>query len=227
MVTYNSLDSQPNRRGIRVITLLSSAGAAARVLMEAVAPPLNELRSQMLEGRAPVGGWTLDRLVVDASAGGLVVAVTALALLLLLNVAAACLGSALAPLDALAAGITPASVRRLAFALCGVAMTAPAVGGAATADDSGPFPPLRGACAPSVTGLPLPDLPSSPRATMIAVHYGDSLWSIAESELPAQAPSSAVAAQAALLYTANRRIIGTDPDLILPGQRLDAPGGAS
>jgi hypothetical protein len=221
MTTLNSF------RGLRVVALLITAVAACRVLTEAVAPPLGEVRNQMLEGRSPSGGWTLDRLVVDASAGGLVVAVTAVASLLVLNMAAAFLGSVVAPLDALAAGISPASVRRLAFALCGVALAAPAVAAAATADDSGPLPSPGGACPPSVTGLPLPDLPSSPRAPTIAVHYGESLWSIAASELPQQAPSSAVAAQAAHLYTANRRIIGTNPDLIFPGQRLHAPGGAS
>jgi hypothetical protein len=215
------------RNSLRITVLLSAAISACRLLVWAMASPLKEMRRQLLDGRAPADGWTFDRLVVDASAAGLVLAIAAVTLLLLLNVAAASLGSVLHPLDALAAGITPASLRRLGFALCGVALTAPAVGGTAAADDSGSLPSPRGACPQAITGLPLPDLPSSPLRATIAVRSGDSLWSIAGSELAPQARNTAVAAEAALLYTTNRRTIGTDPDLIFPGQRLHAPGGAA
>jgi hypothetical protein len=219
--------SQVRRVGFCLTGLSSAAVCAIRVVMWAMASPLEELRSQLVDGRTPVGGWTIDRLAVDASAGGLAVATAAVTLLLFVNVAAACWGSVLPTLDALAARITPASLRRLGFALCGVALTAPAVSGAAAADDSGHLPPPLRACRPSLSGLPLPDLPSSPPASTITVHHGDSLWSIAESELAPQARNTAVAAEAALLYATNRRTIGTNPDRIFPGQRLLAPGGAS
>jgi len=54
----------------------------------------------------------------------------------------------------------------------------------------------------------------------VRVEPGDSLWSIARATLPDGAPDIAIAAATARLYAGNRRTIGDDPDLIIPGQRL-------
>ncbi|ONI75501.1 hypothetical protein BWI15_06525 [Kribbella sp. ALI-6-A] len=52
---------------------------------------------------------------------------------------------------------------------------------------------------------------------------GESLWSIAAAELGPGASESAIAARWPQWYAANRAVIGPDPDLLLPGQVLQAP----
>ncbi|WP_432946712.1 LysM peptidoglycan-binding domain-containing protein [Kribbella sp. CA-253562] len=52
---------------------------------------------------------------------------------------------------------------------------------------------------------------------------GESLWSIAAAELGPGASESAIAARWPQWYAANRAVIGPDPDLLRPGQVLQAP----
>ncbi|BDZ42915.1 hypothetical protein GCM10025865_22140 [Paraoerskovia sediminicola] len=52
---------------------------------------------------------------------------------------------------------------------------------------------------------------------------GDTLWSIAAAQLPDDATDADVARATASWHSANLDVIGTDPDLILPGQVLAAP----
>jgi len=86
-------------------------------------------------------------------------------------------------------------------------------------------------------GLPLPDLPVSspvrPRPDRArpdrlgppghVVVAGDSLWTIADAQLPAGASNAAVDLAWRRWYAANRAVIGPDPDLIAPGQLLVPP----
>jgi resuscitation-promoting factor RpfA len=62
----------------------------------------------------------------------------------------------------------------------------------------------------------------------VVVHRGDTLWTIAARHLGEHATDQDVAEEWPLWYAANRDVIGTDPDLIRPGQRLAVPttGGA-
>lgn len=79
------------------------------------------------------------------------------------------------------------------------------------------------AIAASLDGLPLPDRSVSSASTrdpLVVVRSGDSLWRIARRILPADASDAAVSEAVARLYAANRVAIGTDPDLLRPGQRL-------
>ncbi len=94
-------------------------------------------------------------------------------------------------------------------------------------------------------GLRLPDRPTSdrpvslapeasptgrgeqPPSTVVLVAPGDTLWSIAASHLPPGASDADVAAAVHRWYAANREVVGADPDLIRPGQRLEAPAGAA
>lgn len=57
----------------------------------------------------------------------------------------------------------------------------------------------------------------------VVVRKGDSLWSIAARELGRSATAAAIAARWPDWYATNRQVIGTDPDLILPGQVLRIP----
>ncbi len=53
---------------------------------------------------------------------------------------------------------------------------------------------------------------------------GDTLWSIAADDLPAGSTDARIAARWHAIYAANRSLIGPDPDVIVPGQRLRLPG---
>ncbi|KRF24196.1 hypothetical protein ASG95_06260 [Phycicoccus sp. Soil803] len=68
--------------------------------------------------------------------------------------------------------------------------------------------------------------PSAPASTEVVVHRGDSLWTIARRDLGPGATDTEVAAAWPHWYAANRDVIGPDPDLLRPGQRLRAPVGA-
>ncbi|MEO7981021.1 MAG: hypothetical protein ABI807_09045 [Sporichthyaceae bacterium] len=57
----------------------------------------------------------------------------------------------------------------------------------------------------------------------VVVRRGDSLWEIAARHLGADAGPAEVAAEWPRWYAANRAVIGGDPDLLRPGQRLAPP----
>jgi nucleoid-associated protein YgaU len=59
------------------------------------------------------------------------------------------------------------------------------------------------------------------------VKTGDSLWTLAAAELGPGASAEAVAARWPEWYAANRQVIGSDPDLILPGQVLRIPAAGT
>lgn len=78
----------------------------------------------------------------------------------------------------------------------------------------------------SLDGLALPDRPvilDDPAERVIVVRPGDTLWAIAARSLPAGASNRQVAASCARWYAANRAVIGDDPGLIRPSQRLTPP----
>jgi nucleoid-associated protein YgaU len=58
----------------------------------------------------------------------------------------------------------------------------------------------------------------------VVVHRGDSLWDLAARHLGPDASAADVAAEWPRWYAANRQVIGPDPDLLLPGERLVPPG---
>jgi nucleoid-associated protein YgaU len=124
----------------------------------------------------------------------------------------------------------PGTTRRLVLAACGVAIAAGAAA-PAFAGGAGDDP------AAVLVGLALPDRVSAPAvgrpvaragalpgpAHEVVVRPGDSLWRIAEASLPAGAGDAEVDARCRALYAANRAVVGADPDLIHPGQRLRLP----
>ncbi len=57
----------------------------------------------------------------------------------------------------------------------------------------------------------------------VVVRRGDTLWGIAARHLAPGASDAAIAAEWPRWYVANRDVVGADPDLILPGQRLTPP----
>lgn len=122
-------------------------------------------------------------------------------------------------------GGVPAPVRRAVLAACGVAV----VTGLATPAGAAPGrtdPPQTAASvvATALAGLPLPDRASGPPrrdgraalARVVSVRPGDTLWAIAEEHLGSgdRWPE---------IYALNRAVVGADPDLIQPAQRLRLP----
>ena len=120
----------------------------------------------------------------------------------------------------------PTVLRRLVLAACGVALgcgsTTPsfaAAGGSRVPRDE-PAVVLR--------GLPLPDRPTGAAgvhrpARRVVVRPGDTLWALAGRSLPPGAGDGVVAAGWHRIYALKRDLIGPDPDLIQPGQRLRLP----
>jgi nucleoid-associated protein YgaU len=82
-----------------------------------------------------------------------------------------------------------------------------------------PLPPALGPLGPA------PHTPSSEQSRRtVTVVRGDSLWSIAARHLGPHATDQQVAREWPRWYAVNRRVIGSDPDLIRVGQVLTAPG---
>lgn len=105
-----------------------------------------------------------------------------------------------------------------------------------SADDGGPRGPLSGWTpdrpAPPPRTVPAPQtltlVTSTPRRhpggpDEVVVRRGDTLWDIAARRLGPRASPAEVAAAWPRWYAANRALIGPDPALIRPGQRLRAP----
>ena len=133
----------------------------------------------------------------------------------------------------------PRAVRRVVLAACGLSL-AGSLAAPAYADPGGPE---------GLAGLPLPDRtttttqwigslarerhqdPEQPAVHVrpagpaeVRVSPGDSLWELAADELGAAAEAEDVERRWREIYAANRDLVGADPDLIRPGQRLTLPG---
>lgn len=78
----------------------------------------------------------------------------------------------------------------------------------------------------NLAGLPFPDRPitvSLRSDTTVIVQPGDTLWTIARRSLPHGASDEEIALPCHRWFAANRAVIGGNPDLILPAQRLHPP----
>lgn len=116
----------------------------------------------------------------------------------------------------------PAPVRRAVLAACGVALSGGLVAGPAHATPGRPHEERSAAPTSVVSGLPVPDRALS-TAEVVVVRPGDSLWSIARQRLGPDATDADVDAAWRELYALNRDVIGPDPDVVHPAQRLRMP----
>ena len=196
-------------------------GLAALVVAVLSAPsPADCLSAVLQPGAVPTA---------DAVVGALGLLVHALAAWLL-AVAALTLGSrAPARLGracrALLPRCAPAGLRRAVAVALGTGLL---LAGSAPLAQAAPRP---AAAAPSFDwpGLAPPPEPSRPRARPAAapeavrVRPGDTLWELAARSLPRPATDADRAAEWPRWWAANRDVVGDDPDLLLPGQRLVAP----
>ena len=138
-----------------------------------------------------------------------------------------CLALVLAAGGVTRRALVPRAWQVAAVAALGIAVSA---GSAAAADPTGTAP--SGPAPARLDGLPLPDRPAgrrrprpspTPAPADVTVRPGDTLWSLATAALPDDATDSEVDRTWRAWYAANRRTVGPDPDLLLPGQRLVAP----
>ncbi|GAB3656504.1 hypothetical protein GCM10027596_10780 [Nocardioides korecus] len=83
---------------------------------------------------------------------------------------------------------------------------------AGTAPTGGPTGPARAASSTEAATV-----------THVVVRPGDCLWDLAARRLPPGASRAEVAAAVRRLHALNHRLIGPDPDLLRPGQRLAVP----
>lgn len=141
----------------------------------------------------------------------------------------------------------PARWRRLMLLACGVALSA----GAMAPAQALPGPAASSAAAPAeaggvtgsavaLRGLPLPDRPTDHRGAgassaattaatravrRVVVRPGDTLWSLARDDLPPadRTSDAAIGVHWRALHRLNLGVLGPDPDLIVPGQRLTLP----
>jgi nucleoid-associated protein YgaU len=126
----------------------------------------------------------------------------------------------------LAVALTPRGARRTAAVLLGVGLVAVGTSAAPALADGqlDGWSPDRPAAPVAAPRAPAPAAaPAARSATPVVVHRGDTLWAIAARRLPPTASAAAVAASWPRWYAVNRRVIGADPDLILPGQILRPP----
>jgi nucleoid-associated protein YgaU len=136
----------------------------------------------------------------------------------------------------------PVVVRRVVLAACGVALAGAVTAPAGAAPDP---PRAAGHEAAGVSGLPLPDRatggvpdtsaavrlarsghsrPVTPApAPVVVVRPGDTLWDLAAAYLTPGAGPAEVTACWHRIHELNRDVIGDDPDLIQPDQRLRLP----
>ena len=117
----------------------------------------------------------------------------------------------------------PRSLRRLLLAGLGVALVgAGPLQSSATASAEAPLPVPTRPVGTVEAGTRPADNRAGPQAGLV-VRPGDSLWRIAEQRLHSSASADEVAALVHRLHHRNRGVIGPDPDLIRPGQRLAVP----
>lgn len=221
--------SSQSRSPARCLLVWSTATALTALL---VAP----LVADLADFPAAASAAQFDDLVVAGCELAAVVAAGWLWLLVSLVVRDAVHGRA----GRRRAGV-PAVVRRVVLAGCGLGL-ATGIGLPAQAD---PGADDRPAVASLLAGLPLPDrmtttqwlgqLARDPAARSIrashpgggpdqvVVRSGDSLWTLAAGDLPAAASDADISRRWREIYAANRPVIGPDPDLIVPGQRLLLP----
>jgi nucleoid-associated protein YgaU len=123
---------------------------------------------------------------------------------------------------------TPPAVRRLLLAGLGVALASGAPGPVSAAITGGPGP-RPAPFVPPRTSFALP-VPARPVGTLavpgVLVRPGDTLWQLAASRLPATTNDAEIAMATQRWFARNRDVIGSDPDLIRPGQRLRPPAHA-
>jgi hypothetical protein len=230
------MDEGPTAHGTRGagLGLLVAAEAAAVAVLLAVTPPTAVAArapdadvSALLAALALAGGWLLVARL------GLLAAAAVVALL----PGAVGRGAAV-----VAVRLAPCLLRQAVVVAVGAATVLPAAAAPALAAPPPPdlprldrvvswlTPPAAvqrhpGRPAAAVPPRPTPD-PDAGSAEVTVVASGDTLWAIAAAHLPSGHSAAEVARAWPRWYARNRAVIGPDPGLLRPGERLAPPAGA-
>ena len=197
------MTSRKRRPGSTAVLTLVLVAAAARWLLEATEPLRHPAEPEYDDLLLAVAAWVLLGCAAWA---------------VLIGIAAVVETTSAGRLRATTWVGCPASLRRVLLAGLGVALVG-----------AGPLQPS--ATASSEAPLPVPARPvgavgadneTDPRPELV-VRPGDSLWRIAEQRLHSSASPGEVNALVHRLHQRNRGVIGPDPGLIRPGQRLAMP----
>lgn len=186
----------------RCLTVAATATTACAVLV-----------SWLLPSVVAADAATFDAALVRWCAALAVLAAGALWVGVVATVLAALRGR-----DGYAAGV-PAPLRRAVLAACGVALAGGLAVAPSQATPGRPHEDRVTHPAAVVSGLPLPDRADARPSVVVAP--GDTLWAIAARELGPDASDAEIDAHWRRLYDLNRAVIGPDPDLIRPAQRLE------
>lgn len=225
------------RQGLVALTSAGAYAACTAVLSWGVRAPLAHLR---------VGPPALEDYMTLGAAALAWLCLTWVTLLVLAHVAVAASRGAHVRWAHSLEIITPSLLRRLAAAAVGTALVVPVSASAAAASSPAAAAPITAVSstggtphgsgpqrvAPLVT-IPLLDRPAPSRTETDSpptttgphvVQEGDTLWDIAASALPDTASDQQIDAAWPHWYDTNSEVIGTDPNLLRPGQVLRPPG---
>jgi hypothetical protein len=227
-------------RRLLVTAGLGCVDVAALVTLQ---PDLGVLARHVAAPHAWVSTLGADGAAIALASAGLWCVALWLGVGLLAASAAAVPGGGGRLARALARVLLPAAVHRAVAGAAGLgvllapvaagAVGADPVAGAASSATSRPAPPLPTPAWPSdppprpTPGWPTTTSTATPaagaRGDGVVVRPGDSLWGIAAARLGPDSTAAQTAAAWPRWYAANRAVIGADPDLIKPGQRLAPP----
>ncbi|HET9421113.1 MAG TPA: LysM peptidoglycan-binding domain-containing protein [Nocardioides sp.] len=195
-----------------LLVWLAVTGAAALTIAWA-APDL----------RAAPSASSFDQLVVGAAAAALVACASWAWV-----VAGIVVGQALVGRPRATAPGVPHWLRAFVLLACGLVVVSGAAAQAADGGDGGRPDPRE-----VLAGLPPPErvlgglrpVPTAPEPThrLHVVRTGDTLWDIAAADLGETAGDERVTAHWHRIHRLNHAVIGSDPDLIHPGQQLRMP----
>lgn len=236
----------------RWCVLAGTALADAWVLVR-LAPDWIGLSHGLQAPHAWVSRAGADRAALALVIAALWLTAAWLALGLAVTLAGRCPGRFGRGSDILASRIAPKTLRRILVGAAGASIllgpsTALAAPGpvtptsavaASTSERTPPSPPLHwptsrsGASAPLPVAVPVqPPVTKQgrhaaqpPQESRVTVTAGQSLWLIAAHRLGPTASDQQVATEWPRWYRSNRGVIGADPALIRPGQRLIKPTG--
>jgi resuscitation-promoting factor RpfA len=197
--------------------------------------PHRSLLAHLIAPHAWIDSAGADAAAAELAAAALWVAAAWLGVGLLCMLAASLPGACGRLAGALARAVLPRAVYRLVAGASGLGLLLTPV--AAAADQPRPVTTAAPAW-PTSNALPPPAWPVAPaapatgpaheqrapeRAEQVVVERGDSLWTIAAEHLTTPHTPQRVAAEWPRWYAANRRVIGADPSLLVPGQILNTP----
>jgi LysM repeat protein len=220
------------------------ATASAGTALAAVSPAPSQLPA-LLAGIATAPQATADARGADYVALTVVAVLAWLTLGWLLACAAFVVAAALpgrlgACAEAASRVLLPGAARQLIAVALGVTVSAGVSATAAAAAPGGrPAEPASVAtidldwpaevASPNLAGKPAAPASPPPDAappSQVVVRPGDSLWRIAARDLGPTATDDQISEAWPRWWTANRAVIGADPELIQPGQRLTPPPSA-